>query len=271
MSGFQHYFLEHEATFRLSGFIILILVFMLFELVWPRHISDKKYKYRRINNILLLVINSLATRLFVPLATYQVATIAAERNYGLFNLVSLPLLLNIVITIIVFDFLIYLQHIVFHKLNILWKIHRVHHTDLDFDVTTGIRFHPFEIVLSMFYKLAAVYLLGPAAFAIILYEILLNAAALFTHSNILLNSRLDTLLRKVFVTPDMHRIHHSVLKFETDSNYGNIFSFWDKLFSTYRPIPEAGYDGMVIGLNEFRDVADGQLIQLLKTPFMKSR
>lgn len=271
MSGFQHYFLEHEAAFRLSSFIILILVLMLLELIWPRHISDKQYKYRRINNILLQFVNFFVARLFVPVATYQAAAIAADRGYGLFNLVSLPLLLNVVITIIVFDLLIYIQHVVFHKSGVLWKIHRVHHTDLDFDVTTSIRFHPFEIVLSMFYKLAAVYLLGPAAIAVAFYEILLNAAALFTHSNILLNAKCDALLRNVIVTPDMHRIHHSVMKYETDSNYGNIFSFWDKLFNTYRPLPEAGYDGMVIGLNEFRDVADGQLIQLLKIPFIKDR
>ena len=271
MYQFQHYFLEHEAALRLSSFIILILVLMLSELIWPRHIPDNQYKYRRINNILLLCVNFIAARLFVPLATYELAMIVAEKNYGLFNLISLSLSLNIVITIIVFDLLIYLQHVVFHRLGFLWKIHRVHHTDLEFDVTTGIRFHPFEIVFSMFYKLVAVYLLGPAALAIVIYEILLNGAALFSHSNILLNSRLDKLLRTILVTPDMHRIHHSVVKYETNSNYGNIFSCWDKLFNTYRPLPEAGYDKMIIGLDEFRNVADGQLIQLLKTPFIKSR
>jgi sterol desaturase/sphingolipid hydroxylase (fatty acid hydroxylase superfamily) len=271
MDQLQMFFLEHDTTLRMSSFMVLIFLFLGLELIWPRRLPDDRYRFRRLNNILLLAVNFVAARLFVPLATFEVALFAAEREIGLFNIISLPLLLNVVLSLIVFDLLIYIQHVVFHKINILWRIHRVHHTDLEFDVTTAIRFHPIEIILSMFYKLAAVYLIGPVAFAIILYEILLNGAALFTHSNILLNAKLDRLLRMVFVTPDMHRIHHSVLRDETDSNYGNIFSFWDKLFKTYRLIPKAGYDGMVIGLNEFREASSGQLLQLLKTPFMTGR
>jgi len=147
----------------------------------------------------------------------------------------------------------------------------VHHTDLEFDVTTAIRFHPLEIVLSMFYKLIAVYLIGPLAFAIILYEIILNAAALFGHSNIMLNTKFDSVLRTLFVTPDMHRIHHSVVRKETDSNYGNVFSIWDRVFKTYRALPEAGYDDMVIGLDKFRQPSSGQVLQLLKNPFTTGR
>lgn len=241
------------------------------ELIWPRRAQDDKFRFRRLNNILLLAVNFIAARLIVPLATFEVAVFAAEKEIGLFNIISLPLFLDVVLTLIVFDLLIYIQHVVFHKFNFLWRIHRVHHTDLEIDVTTGIRFHPVEIILSMFYKLIAVYLIGPVAFAIILYEIMLNGAALFTHSNILLNAKLDKFLRMVIVTPDMHRIHHSVLRKETDSNYGNIFSIWDKLFKTYRPLPEAGYDEMMIGLNEFRDPSSGQILQLLKTPFMAGR
>jgi sterol desaturase/sphingolipid hydroxylase (fatty acid hydroxylase superfamily) len=177
----------------------------------------------------------------------------------------------VILTIIIFDFLIYIQHVVFHKINFLWRVHRVHHTDLEFDVTTGIRFHPVEIVLSMFYKLIAVYLIGPLAFSIILYEISLNAAALFSHSNILLNTKLDRALRTIFVTPDMHRIHHSVIRKEIDSNYGNLFSFWDKVFKTYTALPEAGYENMMIGLEQFRELSSGQILQLLKNPFTNSR
>ena len=269
-SQLQHYVIEHESILRLFSFIALILLFMILEQFLPRRKSEHDIKYRRVNNLLLLGVNFLVVRLLVPLATFQVAIFTHENNVGLFNLFSLPLILNIVFTIVIFDLLIYLQHVIFHKIRFLWNIHRVHHTDLEFDVTTGIRFHPFEIVISMFYKLVAVYLIGPVAFAIILYEILLNAAALFSHSNILLNSKLDSGLRMVIVTPDMHRIHHSVYQFETDSNYGNVFSFWDKLFHTYRPVPEAGYDDMVIGLNEFRDIKFGQFLQLLKTPFIKT-
>jgi sterol desaturase/sphingolipid hydroxylase (fatty acid hydroxylase superfamily) len=271
MNQIQLFFLEHDAILRISSFIVLIFLFMGLELIWPRRLSDDDYRFRRLNNIFLLAVNFVAARLFVPLATFEVALFAAEKEIGLFNTVSLPLILELVLTLIVFDLLIYLQHLITHKIRFLWRIHRVHHTDLAIDVTTGIRFHPLEIVLSMFYKLAAVYLIGPVAFAIILYEIMLNGAALFTHSNIMLKPGLDRLLRMVFVTPDMHRIHHSVLREETDSNYGNILSIWDKLFKTYRLLPKAGYDGMVIGLNEFRDPASGQLLQLLKTPFITGR
>ena len=265
---FQQYFIEHEAAFRLISFIIIIFLLLILELIWPRRRPTGNNNVRRLNNFLLLLVNYVAARLLVPLATFQVAIYVHENNFGLLNLFYLPLWLNAVITIVVFDLLIYIQHVVFHKVKFLWHIHRVHHTDLSFDVTTAIRFHPFEIVLSMFYKLLATSLLGPAAFAIILYEILLNAAALFTHSNIFLNSKLEKYLRKIIVTPDMHRIHHSVEKLETDSNYGNIFSFWDRLFKTYCPVPGAGYDDMLIGLKEFRDVKYGQLLQLLKTPFI---
>jgi sterol desaturase/sphingolipid hydroxylase (fatty acid hydroxylase superfamily) len=270
MNQIQIFFLEHQAELRMYSFIFLILFFMTLELIIPRRV-DGKHKFRRLNNITLLFVNFIAARLLVPLATFEVALYVADKNIGLLNILSLPVFLSVILTIVIFDLLIYIQHVIFHKFNFLWRIHRVHHTDLEFDVTTGIRFHPIEIVLSMFYKLAAVYLIGPMAFAIILYEILLNAAALFGHSNILLSNRLDKILRKIFVTPDMHRIHHSVLRKETDSNYGNIFSIWDKLFKTYRRLPEAGYDDMVIGLDKFREPSSGQIFQLLKNPFIASK
>jgi sterol desaturase/sphingolipid hydroxylase (fatty acid hydroxylase superfamily) len=271
MTQYQQFFLEHEATFRLACFVILLLLFLVVERIWPRRLPDKNNHLRRFNNIILLGINFLAARFLVPLATYQLAIIASEKEFGLFNIISVPLIVNVICTIVIFDLLIYIQHVVFHKFEFLWRIHRVHHTDLEVDVTTAVRFHPFEIVMSLFYKLAAVYLVGPVAFAIVLYEILLNAAALFTHSNILINEKVDVILRRVFVTPDMHRIHHSVVKRETDSNYGNILSFWDRIFRTYRLRPEAGYDNMEIGLYEFRDIASGQCLQLLKNPFTTSK
>lgn len=267
MENYQTFFIENQVELRMASFMALILLFAGLELVWPRRAADKNSKIRRFNNILLLSVNFIAVRFLVPLATYQVALIAAEKEFGLLNNISLPTVINVLLTIIIFDFLIYIQHIVFHKVAFLWRVHRVHHTDLEFDVTTGIRFHPIEIVLSMFYKLIAVYLIGPMAFSIILYEIMLSAAALFGHSNILLNNKLDSFLRMLFVTPDMHRIHHSVIRKETDSNYGNIFSIWDKVFKTYNALPEAGYDGMVIGLDKFRDTSSGQVLQLLKNPF----
>jgi sterol desaturase/sphingolipid hydroxylase (fatty acid hydroxylase superfamily) len=271
MEYFQTYFIENQAELRMISFIVLIFMFLGLEAVWPKRPTDKNSKFRRLNNILLLTVNFIAVRFLVPLATFQVAIIAAEKEFGLLNTIQLPVLLSVVLTIFIFDFLIYIQHVVFHQITFLWRVHRVHHTDLEFDVTTGIRFHPIEIVLSMFYKLVAVYLIGPLAFSIIIYEILLNAAALFGHSNISLNSHFEKTLRKLFVTPDMHRIHHSVLRNETDSNYGNIFSIWDKLFKTYNAKPEAGYDNMIIGLDKFRDTSSGQLLQLLKNPFIASK
>jgi sterol desaturase/sphingolipid hydroxylase (fatty acid hydroxylase superfamily) len=271
MSNLQAFCIEYQAELRMYSFVILILMFAGFELIWPRRAADDKSKFRRLNNILLLGVNFIVVRLLVPLATFEVALHVAEKDIGLLNIIALPLYLSVILTIIIFDFLIYLQHVVFHKIDFLWRVHRVHHTDLEFDVTTGIRFHPIEIILSMFYKLLAVYLIGPLAFSIILYEIILNAAALFGHSNILLNTKFDSVLRTLFVTPDMHRIHHSVLRKETDSNYGNIFSIWDKVFKTYRALPEAGYDGMLIGLDKFRDTTSGRLLQLLKNPFTTGR
>ncbi len=271
MDSFQTFFLEYQAELRMYSFVVLILMFAGLELIWPRRLADKNSKFRRLNNVLLLSVNFIAARFLVPLATFQVSLISAERDFGLLNHISLPMFLSVLLTIIIFDLLIYIQHVVFHKIDFLWRVHRVHHTDLEFDVTTGIRFHPIEIVLSMLYKLVAVYVIGPLAFSIILYEILLNAAALFSHSNILLKTRFDRNLRKLFVTPDMHRIHHSVLRKETDSNYGNIFSIWDKIFKTYRALPEAGYDDMVIGLDKFRDASSGQVLQLLKNPFTTGR
>ena len=269
MAYLQAFLIEYQSELRMISFVALILLFVGLESVWPKRAADENSRYRRLNNIFLLTTNFIAVRLLVPLATVELALLAAEKEFGLFNIISLPMFLDVLLTIIIFDFLIYLQHVVFHKIRFLWRIHRVHHTDLEFDVTTGIRFHPIEIVLSMFYKLLAVYLIGPMAVSIILYEILLNAAALFGHSNIRLKAGLDSVLRKVFVTPDMHRIHHSVLRKETDSNYGNIFSFWDKSFKTYRALPEAGYDGMTIGLDKFRDQSSGQFLQLLINPFSK--
>jgi len=271
MTQIQVIFIENEAMLRLSSFAILLFIFMGLQLLRPRRLPEQGCWERRVNNIVLLVVNIIVVRLMVPLALFDVAVYASENHIGLFNILEIPLLINVLLTLIIFDLLIYLQHVITHKVNFLWRIHRVHHIDREVDVTTGIRFHPIEIVLSIFYKMFAVIIIGPAAIAIILYEILLNAAALFTHSNILINPKLDKFLRMFIVTPDMHRIHHSVMKIETDSNYGNILSIWDKLFKTYHLLPKAGYDDMVIGLNEFRTPASGQLLQLLKTPFIEPR
>ena len=270
MLSLEQYMLEQQSLLRMIVFFVLLVLFLSLEHYWPRRkVATGTNVQRRWYNLFLMTINISALRIFIPLALFQAALFANSENIGLFNWLGLPLWVNMVLSILLFDLLIYLQHVAFHKFPILWRIHRIHHTDLQFDVTTGVRFHPFEILLSMLYKFLAVMLFGPAAIAIILYEVLLNAFALFTHSNLGLPARLDLLLRHVVVTPDMHRVHHSVIKLETDSNYGNIFSFWDKLFSTYRDQPEQGHENMQIGLLEYRLQEQLKVMTLLALPFRK--
>ena len=268
MSSFEQLIVEQQSLLRMVIFIVLLALFLSLERYWPRRkVVAGTGLQRKLYNLFLLSMNIIAVRICIPLALFQAAMFASSKNLGFFNWLGLPLWLNLVLSILLFDFLIYLQHIAFHKFTILWRIHRIHHTDLQFDVTTGVRFHPFEILLSVLYKLLGVILFGPAAIAIILYEILLNAAALFTHSNLSMPASVETFVRRFVVTPDMHRVHHSVIKMETDSNYGNIFSFWDKLFCTYRAQPEQGHENMQIGLMEFRDERELKPVGLLSLPF----
>lgn len=270
MSSLEQLIIEQQSLLRMVIFITLLVLLLSLEHYWPRRkVVTGTNVQRRWYNLFLMTINIIALRLFVPLALFQAALFASSENIGVFNWLGLPLWLNMVLSILLFDWLIYLQHVAFHKFAILWRIHRIHHTDLQFDVTTGVRFHPFEILLSMLYKLLAVMLFGPVAISIILYEVLLNAFALFTHSNLGLPVRLDSLARHIVVTPDMHRVHHSVIKVETDSNYGNIFSFWDKLFLTYRSQPEQGHENMQIGLLEYRLPEQLKIAGLLVLPFKK--
>ncbi len=263
---FEQIIFAYEGSLRLLVFLMFIISLALLEVYLPRRSPIKNANDRRLTNLGLMLIDTVAIRLLIPLAAFEVANYAAANNIGLLNYLTVPAMLNILITIIVFDLVIYLQHVLFHKVKPLWRIHRVHHTDAELDVTTGIRFHPFEMLLSMCLKLALVLLLGPLAISIFLYELMLSVASLFTHSNIKLNIQLDRWLRKLIVTPDMHRVHHSVIKSETDSNYGNIFSLWDRIFKTYQTKPSQGYDNMTIGLSEFQNNQALSLIALLKLP-----
>ena len=270
MPQVEDFITDNQSLLRLGTFFLLLGLFLLLEQQWPRRVRVSTSVNRWYSNFGLLFLNIIAVRLLVPLATFEAALIAADNNWGIFNLLGLPVIVNLIASIVVFDLLIYIQHVVFHRIPLLWRIHRVHHTDIEFDVTTGVRFHPLEIVLSLLYKLTAVIVFGPAAFAIIVYEILLNAASLFTHSNVRLKQKADAAIRKIIVTPDMHRVHHSVLRKETDSNFGNIFSCWDKLFKTYRAQPQGGHDNMIIGLDKFREMSGEKLMQLLKLPFIRT-
>ncbi len=247
--------MENEAVYRLSVFAGVFLVMALLELLIPkRGLTGAKLK-RWITNVSFGGINSFFIRLMalssVPLVAMAVAEIGASQNFGLFRFLDLPIWVSIILALFVLDFAIYLQHWASHKFPMLWRIHRVHHSDIDIDVTTAIRFHPIEIALSMIYKCAIVYLLGINSFAVLLFEIILNGCAMFNHSNIALPGWLDRLIRPVFVTPDMHRVHHSVIRNETDSNYGFNLAIWDRMFGTYIEQPKEGHDKMEIGLPDY--------------------
>jgi sterol desaturase/sphingolipid hydroxylase (fatty acid hydroxylase superfamily) len=209
------------------------------------------------------------SRFLFPLSATGLALWASERGWGLFNYFSPGSLSAGIVSIVVLDCVIYFQHFVFHKVRLLWPLHGMHHTDLDIDVTTGARFHPVEIVLSVLIKMGVIMLLGVPAWSFVAFEVMLNCTAMFNHSNVKINAELDRVLRLFLVTPDMHRVHHSVVIREHDSNYGFSLPWWDRIFGTYRDQPEAGHDNMVIGLANFRDPKALSLPKLLILPFAR--
>jgi len=222
---------------------------------------------RWFSNIAISVLNQLVLRWFFPVLAVGLSVIVQQRGWGLFNLLDLPDIVAVVFCLLFLDFAIYLQHIVFHRVEWLWRLHRVHHTDLDFDVTTAVRFHPVEIILSMLIKMALVVLLGAPPIAVLIFEIVLNFTALFNHSNILIPIKFDRVLRWVLVTPDMHRVHHSAVPVETNSNYGFNLPWWDYLFNTYCAQPGKGHREMTVGLQEYRTEERLVLPDLLLLPF----
>lgn len=212
-------------------------------------------------------VSTLTVRFLFPLMPVGFALIAEERGWGLLNNIPIPFWLAVVAGVVIFDFFIYIQHVLFHFVPTLWRLHMVHHCDLDFDLTTGVRFHPVEIALSMVIKLGVVYLLGPPALSVLIFEIILNSTAMFSHSNFKIPLGLDRRLRLVIVTPDMHRVHHSVIIRERNSNFGFNLSWWDRLLGTYRDQPEKGHEGMVIGLANLRAAEMLGLLRLILMPF----
>lgn len=260
--------MEYDPTWlRLGVFVSVLLLCTL----WENHLRRKPLtvnrSYRWLNNLTLVALNSVIIAVVMPIAAFQAASIVHANQWGLLNLFSLPIWLNILFSVLLLDLIIYLQHLVFHKVKPLWKIHRVHHADLDIDVTTGIRFHPLEIVISMGVKIAAIFILGVSPVAIVVFEIVLNASAMFNHSNAKLALPLDSKLRKILVTPDVHRVHHSIIVNETHSNFGFFLSIWDRAFGTYRSQPKLGHDGVVIGVPEIRDQQEQRLDKLMTQPF----
>lgn len=260
--------LEHEPTIRVSLFAGIFLSMSLWEKLAPCRYYWRPRLVRWLSNSGLLLLGTLILRTIFPLAAVGVATVATEHHWGLLNTISLAYWQSVLFSIIFLDFTTYLQHILFHLLPGLWRIHKVHHADLYFDVTTGLRFHPFELLLSMVGKAIVVLLLGAPVIAVLLFEVILNATSLFNHGNVCLPNQLDRFLRWFVVTPNMHRIHHSAVVKETNSNYGFNLPWWDHLFGTYRYHPSINDSEMIIGLAEYQnDPRAGQLLWMLVLPF----
>ncbi len=260
--------LRYEPVIRLSCFLGVLLAMMWWEWRQPRRTPNLPRTRRWPANLGIVVVDSIVLRLVFPVLAVGVAGWAQAHGLGLFHWLNAPLSLAILASLVLLDLAIYVQHVAFHKVPLLWRLHRMHHTDLDFDVTTALRFHPLEIVLSMLIKWAVVVLLGTPPVAVLLFEVILNATAMFNHSNVRLPLELDRTLRWVLGTPDMHRVHHSVRPEETDSNFGFNLPWWDRLFGTYRHQPRDGHIGMTLGLECFRDWRATRLDGLLLQPFL---
>lgn len=246
-------YLQSEAGIRLSCFAGVLLFMIVWELVAPRRRLQVQRPFRWSSNLGLVGLNTILLRLVAPLGAVGVAVIAEARGWGLFQNVEVPVWFAILASVVLLDLAIYLQHVMFHAVPLFWRLHMVHHADLDIDVTTGLRFHTVEILLSFGIKAAVVLLLGAPAVAVLVFEVLLNATSMFNHSNIRIPVPVDRVLRWLVVTPDMHRVHHSVYVRETNSNFGFNLPWWDRLLGTYRDQPAKGHTGMTIGLAEFRD------------------
>jgi sterol desaturase/sphingolipid hydroxylase (fatty acid hydroxylase superfamily) len=256
-----------EIAVRVGCFAAVFAVMALWEWVAPRRHLTVGRGARWPSNLGILAIDIIAVRLLVPTAAVGMALIAAAAGWGLLPLLGLPAWAAIPIGVIALDLVIYAQHVVFHHVPVLWRLHRMHHADLDIDVTTGVRFHPLEILLSLAIKMTAVLALGVPALAVLIFEVLLNATSMFNHSNVALPPRLEPIARWLVVTPQMHQVHHSIERQETDSNFGFNLPWWDRLFGTYRANPAAGEQGMTVGLPIFRDVAELRIVRLLTQPF----
>jgi sterol desaturase/sphingolipid hydroxylase (fatty acid hydroxylase superfamily) len=261
------WFTEAEPYIRLGSFLGIFVVMAVWEAFAPSRELITRRRSRWLHNLGLVVVDTLLLRVVAPAGAVGVAWFAAERGWGLLNLVSLPYWISVLLSVVVLDFVIYLQHVMFHAVPALWRLHMVHHADVDFDVTTGIRFHPVEILLSIVIKAAAIAAIGPPPLAVLIFEVLLNGTAIFNHANISLPGGLDRVLRWIVVTPDMHRVHHSIDIGESNSNFGFNLPWWDRLMGTYTAQPAAGQQGMTIGLTHVRDEKQN-VLWMLALPFM---
>ena len=259
--------LANEPLLRIVLLPGLFIALAVWEVAAPRRRQEIPRLLRWTNNLAIVALNALLVRLAFPLIAVGLALHAEELGWGLFHQVEPPGWLALVVSVLVFDLAIYLQHVVFHAVPALWRLHRMHHADLEFDVTTGLRFHPVEILLSMVIKLAVVVALGPPAVAVLVFELLLTSTAMFNHSNIRMPVGLDRVLRGIVVTPDMHRVHHSIDPSERNSNFGFNLPWWDRLFGTYLAQPGDGHAGMTIGIMQFRTRRDLWIDRMLVQPW----
>src|SRR6266540_2455022 len=255
-----------EPYIRLVAFGGIFALMAIWELFLPRRRQPPSRHLRWPGNLGIVVLDTLLVRIIFPVTAVGLAFVAAARGWGLFNLIDLPGWIAVVASVVLLDLAIYLQHVLFHAVPALWRLHRMHHADLAFDVTTGLRFHPVEILLSILIKLAVIAALGASALGVLIFEVMLNATSMFSHGNIRIPERFDRVLRWLVVTPDMHRVHHSILPRETNSNFGFNLPWWDRLFGTYRPKPAAGHEAMTIGIEQFRDWRELRLDRMLLQP-----
>jgi len=266
---FDAFILKNEIPIRLGFFFGVFAIMGLWEVLAPRRALTVSKAVRWANNLGLVFLNSVILRLISPMAAVGVAAFAAEQGWGLLNYFHLPFAFSVLLAIVALDFIIYLQHVLVHAVPVLWRLHRVHHADLDYDVTTGARFHTLEIILSMLIKFATILVLGPAVVAVVIFEVVLNAMAMFNHANVGLPPRLERIIRWIVVTPDMHRVHHSVEDNEANSNFGFNLSIWDRLFGTYIAQPREGHKNMIIGIHGYRNPKQvNQLPGMLGLPFV---
>ena len=263
----SEFILSNESNIRLGAFGFALILMMIVEARFPRKSRAMSRWNRWISNFSLTLLSSVLVRMLFPLVAVGAAQIASVNGWGLLNNISLPKALEITLAIVILDLAIYWQHALFHKIPLFWAMHKVHHVDRDIDVTTGSRFHPLEIGLSMLIKMGLVIVLGAPALAVIIFELILSLCAIFHHSNVKLPITIDRFVRRFLVTPDMHRVHHSIVVEETNSNFGFSTSFWDRIFSTYVDQPRGGHDQMIIGLEEHQNNDPNSLIWSLLLPF----
>lgn len=257
----------YEPYVRLAAFAGVFCLIAVWEVFKPRRQMAIRRGWRWPNNFGIIALDTILVRIIFPTTAVGIALLAESNGIGLFNVIALPDWIPVLASVVILDLAIYLQHVIFHAVPALWRLHRMHHTDLEFDVSTGLRFHPIEILLSMLIKFAVIAAFGVPAIAVLIFEVLLNATSMFNHANLRIPLPVDRVLRWLVVTPDMHRVHHSILPLETNSNFGFNLPWWDRLFRTYRAQPASGHERMTIGIDQFRNPTELRLDRMLSQPF----